>query len=401
MSSLLRQPDLFESHDDVSFVPDRRTHGNTDPFLCEQLITYIGNKRSLLPFIGVAVDRVRDTLGRNTLATADLFSGSGIVARYLKGCSHCLIANDLELYSEAINRCYLSNRAERDEEALRRIHRDVTGCLQRDEHADALDEGIIARNYAPADEENIGAGDRVFYTRRNARYIDTARRYIDSLAPHYRPFLLAPLLAAASVHANTAGVFKGFYKDSRTGVGRYGGTGADALSRITGNISLDYPVFSSRDCRVTVYREDANELAGRLAREDETLDLVYLDPPYNQHPYGSNYFMLNVIAHNEEPRAISRVSGIPADWNRSAYNSALRAESAFRDLVHSLNTRFILVSFNNEGFLAQNTIVEILQDVGAVEVLETRYNTFRGSRNLHKRSAHVKEYLFLVDTRVR
>ncbi|TVR70762.1 MAG: DNA modification methylase, partial [Spirochaetaceae bacterium] len=184
------------------------------------------------------------------------------------------------------------------------------------------------------------------------------------------------------------------------GVGRFGGSGRDALTRITGDIHVPFPLFSSRDCPVTVYREDANSLARRLASE-EPLDLVYLDPPYNQHPYGSNYFMLNVIATAREPTSISPVSGIPSDWNRSDYNSRRRADAAFTDLVHSLAARYLLISFNSESFIARDRLLEILAAVGEVETLETRYNTFRGSRNLRNRPVHVREYLFLVRVRSR
>ncbi len=390
----------FRQVDDVTRDADSDTDYE-DRYLREQLITYIGNKRALLPFIGQALERVRVELGRKDISAVDLFSGSGVVSRFLKGHCRRLIANDLELYSEVINRCYLSNRDERDDAALLSCYRELTDYLSERERSGTLERGIIARHYAPQDDDRIQPGERVFYTQRNARYIDTARRYIDSLPRDVRPFFLAPLLAKASVHANTAGVFKGFYKDRRTGIGRFGGTGRDALSRITGNIHIPFPLFSPRDCDVTVLREDANVLASRLADEAGTVDLVYLDPPYNQHPYGSNYFMLNLIARYREPESPSAVSGIPADWNRSRYNSQRRALAAFEELVRTLDSRYLLVSFNDEGFLDRGTLVSILETVGTVTVMEQRYNAFRGSRNLRNRSVHVRELLFLVTVRPR
>ncbi|MDR0684304.1 MAG: DNA adenine methylase [Spirochaetaceae bacterium] len=36
---------------------------------------------------------------------------------------------------------------------------------------------------------------------------------------------------------------------------------------------------------------DSNKIINNIPE----VDLAYLDPPYNQHPYGSNYFMLNLI----------------------------------------------------------------------------------------------------------
>jgi len=56
-----------------------------DPrYLTEQLTTYLGNQRALLPFIGQAIEQVKRRLGRSRLRCFDVFSGSGVVSRYLK-----------------------------------------------------------------------------------------------------------------------------------------------------------------------------------------------------------------------------------------------------------------------------------------------------------------------------
>jgi adenine-specific DNA methylase len=88
---------------------------------------------------------------------------------------------------------------------------------------------------------------------------------------------------------NTSGVFKGFYKNKETGIGQFGGSNQDALLRIKGD--LPFPIFSDFNCEVMVYNDDSNNVI-KTAPE---VDLAYVDPPYNQHPYGSNYFMLNLI----------------------------------------------------------------------------------------------------------
>ena len=92
-------------------------------FLTEQIITYLGNKRALLGFIGKGVQQVASRLGRRKLRVWDAFSGSGIVARYLKQWASELFANDLEDYSRVLNECYLSNASEHDAELLQQsIH---------------------------------------------------------------------------------------------------------------------------------------------------------------------------------------------------------------------------------------------------------------------------------------
>ena len=69
-------------------------------FLSTQLITYIGNKRALLDFIGTALSEIKKNLGKDKISFFDVFSGSGIVSRYAKQHSDYIIANDLELYSK-------------------------------------------------------------------------------------------------------------------------------------------------------------------------------------------------------------------------------------------------------------------------------------------------------------
>jgi len=362
-------------------------------YLSQQLITYIGNKRALLGHIGAALATVKERLGRDRLRILDGFAGSGVVARYCKQHAAYLASNDLEDYAAVIARCYLRNRSTVNMAELGAI----VGDLNRRVDDVGFEPGFIEELYAPRDENHITRDDRVFYTRRNARRLDNYCRLIAGAPAHLHDLLLGPLLSEASIHANTAGVFKGFYKDRRTQIGRFGGSHADALSRITGEIRLEPPILSRFECPVQVFQQDANQVVRR--RELAGLDLAYFDPPYNQHPYGSNYFMLNLLVHYARPQRISQVSGIPVDWRRSDYNVRSRILARFTDLVQSVDARFILVSFSNEGFIQPDDMRRRLAGLGPVETTAIPYNTFRGSRNLRNRSIHVREQLFLVERR--
>lgn len=371
-------------------------------FLTEQLITYIGNKRLLLDFIGKAVNFVQDDLKKEKLTCFDIFSGSGIVSRYLKKFSSYLVANDLENYAKIINSCYLSNKSEINIEELKLLHKKLVSQTEKDIE-NSENSGFISELYAPKNENDIILGERCFYTPYNAKYIDCARKNIEKLIPEeYKKFFIAPLLSQASVHANTAGIFKGFYKNSKTGLGQFGGNGKDALSRICRKIELPFPVFSENECETKIFQREANSLAqdSELYRnlEGGKFDLVYMDPPYNQHPYGSNYFMLNLIADYKRPdtEKISRVSGIPKDWNRSFYNKRKKAAETFRELIKNIQARFIIVSFNSEGFIEKDEMETLLKEFGSVKIFESKYNAFRGSRNLRNRKIHVSEYLFVL-----
>lgn len=361
-----------------------------DPdYLSKQLITCIGNKRALLGYIGVAVAHVKQRLGQQRLRILDAFAGSGVVSRFFKQHASYLAANDIEDFAVAAARCYLRNRSTIDCHLLA----DLVGDLNcRVENA-TFEMGFIEELYAPRDEQHITPQDRVFYTKRNARRLDNYRRLIDLVNEEYRDLLLGPLLSEASVHANTAGVFKGFYKDRWTGIGRFGGTNGDALGRIMGEIVLEPPVLSLHECEYDVLQKDANDVA-RIIRD---LDLAYLDPPYNEHPYGSNYFMLNLLVRYERPQHISRVSGIPSNWRRSPYNARSKALTHLVDLLDNLDAKFILISFNSEGFIEPEEMHRLLSTFGSLDVIQVPYNVFRGSRNIVKRSSRVTEYLFLVE----
>ena len=361
--------------------------GEDPRYLQEQIITYLGNKRRLLDFIGLAVAQVRERLGGRKLRCFDAFSGSGIVSRYLKQHAELLYTNDLEDYSRVLNTCYLANS---DTVQAARLPEHHAALLQQIEAT--LSPGLLAAHYAPQDDAHIRPGERVFYTRRNATYLDTARRCIGELPVEIQSFFLAPLLCEASVHTNTAGIFKGFYKD-KSGVGKFGGRGANALQRIMAPIELPLPVFSRFDCEHHVLQSDATAAAATLPE----LDFAYLDPPYNQHPYGSNYFMLNLLLKNTEPEQVSRVSGIPADWNRSPYNKRAQVQQALDSLLSTLPARFVLISYNSEGFISPEEMQHLLRRHGQFRVMETEYATFRGCRNLHGRALSVKEYLFLLE----
>jgi adenine-specific DNA-methyltransferase len=364
-------------------------------YLTKQIITYIGNKRALLEFITKGIKIVQKRLDKNKLNIFDVFTGSGIVARHCKQFSKSLLVNDLEQYAAVTGECYLSNRNEIDMPILKNIYNGLLADIENN----PLEEGIITKLYSPKNDARIKKGERVFYTRKNAMYIDTMRSYIQSIPQQYQNFFLAPLIAEASIHANTSGVFKGFHKNKETGLGQFGGSNRDALFRIKGNIVLPFPLFSNFSCNYTVYNGDSNQ----IVKEAPEVDLAYLDPPYNQHPYGSNYFMLNVILENKYPENISTVSGIPSDWNRSVYNKKQYAYSALSELVANVKAKYVLISFNSEGFISLDEMKRMLKKMGKVQVLETSYNTFRGCRNLTRlakkggRDMYVTEYLYLLE----
>lgn len=363
----------------------------TNLYFHSKLITYIGNKRKLLPFLYRGFLEIRKRLGKDKLVVFDGFAGSGAVARLLKAFASELHVNDLEDYSETLNRAYLANKSEIDFDKLEYY---INWLNENKLVSNSGGPGFIEKNYSPKNDKNVQPGERVFYTNENAKIIDNIRELIEKNIPNeYKSFCLAALLVEASIHTNTSGVFKGFHK--RNGLGHFGGQREDALSRIKREIVLENPIFSEFECPVYIHKRDVNELV-----RDASLpifDLVYYDPPYNQHPYGSNYFMLNLINNGKESEIQNGVSGIVKDWNRSSYNKSKVAEEAMDKLLADTRARFIAISYNDEGIIPFDNLGKMLSRYGKWELMEHDYNTYRGSRNLHNRDIRVKEVLWILE----
>ena len=83
--------------------------------------------------------------------------------------------------------------------------------------------------------------------------------------------------------------------------------------------------------------------------------------------------MLNLLVHYQRPTRISRVSGIPVDWRRSGYNVRAKSLSLLTDLLTSIDAPYLLISFNNEGFISPVDMRMMLNGLGSVDIIETPY----------------------------
>ena len=366
---------------------------NNEEFVYQTMLTCIGNKRKLVKNIREIVDEVSKLLKKEKLNIVDGFAGSSVVSRELSYVASNLYTNDLELYSYLMAQCYLITPS-KEQQVRIKYHIDTMNNLAIN---GPFIEGIITKLYAPKDSKNVKHGERCFYTRENALIIDTLRKYIeDNVEPKLKNYCLVPLLNKASINTNTAGVFKGFYK--KNDIGCFGGKGEFALSRITKPIHLDIPIWNTLPFISHCSNKDINVLVNELPND---IDLIYLDPPYNQHPYGSNYFMLNIIAKNEEPIEISKVSGIPLGWNKSNYNTHSLAVNSMVDLIKNglEKSKYLLISYNNEGIITDDDWKTIFKEY-TIKKYEIKYDTYKGSRNLKERSDKVIEIMYLVSLKI-
>lgn len=370
-------------------IPQSLPITDRNDFVFQTMLTCIGNKRKLVTRIEEIVKHIAASLGKEKLNIVDGFSGSSVVSRQLSGVAETLHTNDMELYAYLMAQCYLQKPSA---EQCVTILSHIT-AMNHIAESGPYKEGIICKLYAPKTTNDIQVGERCFYTRENALVIDTLRAYIEESVPTLlQVYCLVPLLTKASIHTNTAGVFKGFYK--KGALGCFGGNGEMALSRIMKPIRLDMPLWTDAPFKSCCYNKDINALVSELPAN---IDVMYLDPPYNQHPYGSNYFMLNVIATNKEPAEISTVSGIPVDWKKSTYNKHESAVQSMKELLQKglEKSKFLLLSYNNEGIICPEDW-DVLFSPYTVKKYEIMYDTYKGCRNLKDRSNKVMEIMYQV-----
>jgi adenine-specific DNA-methyltransferase len=355
-------------------------------YLKRQLIAYLGNKRSLLPFLSELFQR----LVPRPAVVLDAFAGSGAVARLARSLGHEVHANDWEPYARVMNQAFLTLTPKSAAAAFTRWG-GLDAVLTRLNALHIPREEFVARWYAP--RNTIGADwrtERLFYTRENALWLDAVREAIDEYDEPGRTLLLALLVYEASTHANTNGVFKAFHKG-------FGGHGGDALKRILSPMQLEHPVLwpSPRPASASAL-EAAEFLKGRTA------DLVYLDPPYNQHQYGSNYHLLNTVVRGD--RFVPELkAGIRRDWTatKSPFCAKAQAPAAFAAVLDAADAQHLVVSYNTEGVVPFEQLYDLLDRRGRVELAVQDYVTYRGGRQSPDRKTHNLEFVLVVRTRER
>lgn len=369
------------------------TYNSRKDYIEDQLITYLGNKRKLIGDIEKCIRNISKKLGKDRLSILEPFCGSGSVSRMLKLYSDKLVVNDLEDYCSTLAKCYLASPTREQYDKIKK----TVEIMNRHKFSKVAP-SFVRQHYAPKDDKDIKEGERVYYTQYNAHIIDTFAYHIFNHIPaSERCFYLAPLLTQCSVHTNTSGTFNSYHK--KDGVGHFGGKGENALTRILGEIELPIPVFSYQpDTVVEVYNGDANKLVEELLEREEWFDVAYLDPPYNKHPYGTNYFMLNIINRwNPNMEIPDNHRGQPDDWTRSKYNSFSECKRVFEELIKNIPASYVIISYNNEGILSEELLTEILERYGTISKQEIVYPTYKGCKNLASRNKDVLEYLWILE----
>lgn len=379
----------------MRFDPRHHTARSTHEFVFHQLVPYLGNKRHLLDVIGAAIDATGIEPGNATFL--DAFAGSGVVSRYGKQRGFAVVANDWEPYARVLNTAAIAVDAPPACAALGGYDAALAQLNALPGH-----DGWVTQHLCPRDDDAPDPRtERLFYRRATGRRLDAIRAQIaawqaaGAIDADEACCLLAPVLYQACWLANTSGVFKGFHAG-------WGGSNGTALHRILADLRLQPTRFLTNGRRCRVLGVDARELGAAAG----PVDIAYLDPPYNQHPYASNYHVLNSLVLWDQPdlppaTTPGSKAAIRTDWRarRSAFNSRVQALGAYRDLLAALDARCVLVSYSTDGLIPLRDLVAATAAHGALSVFCRSYKRYRTSPTRPSPRARNVEFVLVCDRR--
>lgn len=307
------------------------------------MIKYLGSKKRLLPVLGAMVE------ASGACTALDVFTGTTRVAQEFKRRGVHVTAVDSATYSQVFGQCWIELNG--DDVDLR-----------------ALDEALA--------DLNALAGTHGYFTEAfciQARYlqpfngerVDAIRQAIED---DYRgtwlyPVLLTSLILAADRVDSTTGLQMAYLKQW--------------AERSHRPLHLLPPGLIPGEGRML--HGDACALATSLP----SVHLAYLDPPYNQHRYFTNYHVWETLVRWDAPAtygvAKKRIDSRD-EKTKSAFNSRRRMPQALREVIDVLDCEVLVLSYNNESWLTREELVDTCLSRGSVEVVDVDSRRYIGAQ---------------------
>ena len=338
---------------------------------------YIGNKTRLLDFINESI--IKAKLPQNGIFI-DIFGGTGSVGKSFKNKKYKVIANDFMTYSYIAQ--YVLIKINQIPSFNKISKNGISGVLQ-ELNSISPKNGYVFNNFAPSGKEK-----RQYFSDDNARKIDAIRDRIEKwrndklLSDDEYYILVYSLIDAADFVANISGTYGAYLKIWRS----------MALKKL----ELKIPDITNNKLKNEVFQEDANLLIKKISG-----DILYLDPPYNERQYASNFHLLETLAVWDKQDLVGKTGQRDYSKKKSAYSQKVNSIKAFEDLIINANTRYIILSYNNEGIIPRDEILRILNNKGKVTEYTTNYRRFRTERDHDKRQYKkcddkVVEHLYII-----
>jgi adenine-specific DNA-methyltransferase len=295
------------------------------------VIKYLGSKRTLVPVLG----EIASAVGART--ALDLFTGTTRVAQELKRRDLHVTAADIATYSGVLSDCYIATDASQ---------------VDHDELAAAVAELDALPGVRGYFTETFCEQAR-FLQPKNGMRVDAIRAAIEEQYPGspLHPILLTALLRAADRVDSTTGVQMAYLKQW--------------APRAHRELRLEVPELLAGPGRTIV--ADAFDAVGLVG----PVDLAYLDPPYNQHRYFTNYHVWETLVRWDAPEhygiACKRVDARD-DATKSIFNRRATMPAALAALLAGIRAEVVVVSYNDESWITPAEMMRLLRDAGHDDV---------------------------------
>lgn len=331
---------------------------------------FIGNKESM-------VKEIYELLNSKGLVDKgytlfDAFSGTGTVADYLKD-SFRLKVNDLLTWSVIYSR----GRILANECTFAKLGFNPIEFFNSN---DEIIKGFFYENYSP------GGSERMYFNEKNAGRIDYFRQTVEEwfnkelINYNENCYLLACLMESVSHVSNTAGVYGAFLKhwDSR------------ALKDIK---FIEVLSYEKKNIKADFYNSKLEDII-----EDVECDVLYLDPPYTQNQYGTQYHLLETLVLYDNP-SISPVTGsrktapMRSDWSKN-----FKSHILLDKIIAKTKAKYVVLSYNVDGFMSKQFIESCFKRYGKIETYQCEKISYKKYRNFKtKRENEHFEYLFFIE----
>ena len=322
---------------------------------------YIGCKAKLIDWI---IDTIQQEI-HDAKSFCDIFAGTAVVSQRAISLYPKVIVNDFLYSNNVIYKAFFEDSKYRQEVLDSYVNR------YNNLSSDGIPSNYFSDNY----------GDK-YFDFASAKRIGFIREDIEThkseLTEKEYCILITSLIYSIDKIANTLGHFEAYIKKS---------------IKVA---EWNYRLVDFQCCKnVEIHQEDAN----RLSREIQS-DIVYVDPPYNSRQYSRFYHVYEVLVKWEKPKLTGTALKPPIE-NMSEYCSS-RAVDAFADLITHLDTKFIVVSYNNtyhskskssQNKISLDEILEILRRKGETRVLEHSHKFFNAGKT---NFSNHKELLFIT-----
>ena len=312
------------------------------------MIKYIGSKRTLIP---VVLDVIRRATDAHTVI--DLFSGTSRVGHALKAAGYRVLANDHNAYAATLARCHVQADAEDVQEDAGRLVREFNQLKGVP--------GYFTETFCVKSR---------FFQPRNGERIDAIREAIASkgLEPELEAVMLTSLMEAADRVDSTTGLQMAYLKT-------WAPRAHHALELRVPKILPRAPWGKSAAFGLDVF--DALPILEG--------DVAYIDPPYNQHSYLSNYHIWESLVRWDKPEVYGvACKRTDVRQRRSVFNSRPQFGFAMQRLLAGVRAPVLVVSFSNEGYLTREDMEGILATLhegnANISVIENDFKRYVGAR---------------------